>query len=163
MKSYSPLYFQDHMWVADNKNGTRLMEWEPSGQEHMWREINHSQLKRLHLVSEESDDCFDKDTGFFVVDGKTYIFPLAGFPLDFKVIQFKNAHTDVVFGLPESPQSKYAGFHLDSYNIGWETQKDDIKVKVILCLHADTKIKEFFFEMTFIDIKRKFSYSLRVA
>ena len=160
--SYSPLYQQDRMWVAKYKDGSTLVEWEPSGKEHMYHEINHADLVEFHLISMNGDnDYLDKRTGYFHVDKKVYIFPLAGFDLNFKLIQFKQAHTDAIPTRPGHVLPKYAGFSLDDYNIGWETRKDDIHVKVILKVSSSGK-KEFLFEMSFLDIKRKFGYNLRV-
>lgn len=162
MKSYSPLYVQTRMWIAEYQDGSTLKEWEPSGNENLWQAINFSKFAKLHLVSDTDDDFFDARNGFFIVDKKHYIFPLAGFPLKFKPIQYKDAHTHFIATPAGQTLPKYAGFGVEAYHIGWETQKEDIKVKVILRVQADA-IKKFLFEMTFLDIKRKFGYELRVA
>lgn len=132
--SYSPLYNQNTIWVAEYKDGSILREWDEDGKVHAFKEINKAELAKFHLISEKFDYFFDCSTGVFNVNGREFVFPLAGLPLNYAegLIQFKDASTEFV---PEFLKtSDYDGFEITSYNFGWKVTYGNVKSQVIFSL-----------------------------
>lgn len=156
--SYSPKYHQDVIWVAEYSDGSLLREWDDSGKEHLFREIDRNKLRKFHLISSDSDSYFDCQNGVFTIDGIKYAFPLAGENLNFAegLIHFKNATTEFVSA--NKRISEYSGFEINGYEMGWKVSHDNIKSQVIFSLPQ----KVFTVEVTFLDLQKTISWSLKI-
>lgn len=154
--SFCPYYHQDTIWVAEGLDGTILREWDDEGKETPFKDIPKDKLKRFHLVGEGFDYWFDCQTGIFVVDGKRYIFPLAGEELNYGkgLIHFKTAYQELV----RNKIHPYQGFKIAGYQMGWKATKGNIKSQVIFSLPQ----KEFEVQVTFLDIQKTVCWKLRI-
>lgn len=156
--SYSPKYTQNIIWVAEYNDGSILREWDEEGKAHAFSEINRSKLKRFHLISKDSDYYYDCTTGFFNIDGREFIFPLAGSNLNFAegLIQYKDASTEFI---PEfMKDTPYDGFEILSYNFGWKVANKDVKCQVILHLPE----RNFTIELTMLSVQKTFIWNIKV-
>jgi hypothetical protein len=145
--SYSPLYNQNTIWIAQYNDGTFLREWDENGNVHPFNEIDKSRLDKFHFYTEDNVYTFDCKTGIFMVDGREFVFPLAGMPLDFAegLIQYKDASTEFI--APHLKTSAYDGFEIHSYNMGWKVTSGNIKSQVVLSLPN----REFNVQITILD------------
>jgi hypothetical protein len=156
--SFSPYYVQKIIWVAELDDGTMLREWDENGRETLFKDIPLKRLKRFHLVSEDFNYWFDCDSGIFHVDGREFIFPLAGLGLNYGegLIEFKEATTEFI--PPALKTHPYDGFHLLGYQFGWKVTYGGMKSQVILNLPE----KVFEVELTFLDIQKTVYWKLRL-
>ncbi len=153
--SYSPLYHQSVIWIAEYNDGTLLREWDDSGKESLFSAIDKSKLRKFHLVSANFDYYFDCQTGVFTIDGIKYVFPLAGQKLNFAegLIHFKDATTEMVF----RKSREYDGFQINGYEMGWKVSQGNIKCQVIF-----NTSKVFNVDLTFLDEQKSFSWKLKI-
>lgn len=156
--SYSPKYHQDVIWVCEFLDGSILREWDDNGKEHPFNSIDKSRLKKFHLISKDFDYYFDASNGIFTIDGIRYAFPLAGENLNFAegLIHFKSATTEFVS--VNRKTSDYDGFEITGYEMGWKVSHDNIKSQVIFSLPQ----KVFTVEVTFLDLQKSISWSLKI-
>ncbi|MFQ6095637.1 MAG: hypothetical protein ACE5NN_05795, partial [Candidatus Bathyarchaeia archaeon] len=121
------------MWKAELTNGEVQREWKPDGSETLFNQIKKDKLRRFHLVSVDGEDYwFDCRDGFFHVNGRIYVFPLAGLPnINYGkgLIHYKDAYQAFI---PGGPTFRYQGFSVGAYHIGWKVEKDEILSQVIL-------------------------------
>lgn len=154
--SYSPSYQQSVIWVAEYDDGSLLREWDDSGKENSFRNIDKSKLRKFHLVSESFDYYFDCQTGVFTINDIKYVFPLAGEKLNFAegLIHFKDATTEMVLG----KKREYDGFEINGYEFGWKVTHDNIKSQVIFELPS----KIFIIEITFLDLQKTILWKINI-
>jgi hypothetical protein len=158
MASYSPLYQQDVIWVAEYNDGTILREWDDSGKEHLFKEIEKFRLRKFHLVSADSDLFFDCHTGVFNIDGLYYVFPLSGLDLKYGegLIHYKDAFTEFVSA--HAKTNDYAGFSIGSYEFGWKVTQGNFKSQVIY----NTSRRTFYCELTILDLQKTISWTIKI-
>jgi hypothetical protein len=158
MASYSPLYQQDVIWVAEYFSGELLREWDDSGKEHLFSEIEKFRMKKFHLVSADFDYIFDCKTGVFNIDGMQYVFPLAGLDLKYGegLIHFKEAFTEFVPAPLKT--GDYDGFTIASYEFGWKVTHENLKSKVIY----NTKNRTFYCDLTILDLQKSISWAMKI-
>lgn len=156
--SYSPVYTQSVIWVCRFTDGSLLREWEDSGKEHLFKEIDRAKLKEFHLVSATFDYYYDCQTGIFKVDGREFVFPLAGLGLAYGegLIHFKEACTEFVSAYRK--RSEYDGFEIVSYEFGWKVTSGNTKSQVIY----NVSTKSFSVELTFLDLQKTVSWSVKI-
>ena len=155
-RSFSPFYYQDVIWVAELLDGTLLREWNEDGTETLFKDIPKDKLVRFHLVSEHYDYWFNAKTGVFVVDGKRYVFPLAGKNLSYGqgLIHYKVAYQEFI----RHKIHPYQGFGIASYQMGWKVTDGNVKCQVIFTVPR----KEFEVQVTFLDIQKTVSWVVKV-
>lgn len=156
--SYSPLYKQEVLWVAEYLDNSILREFDDDGKPHLFKEIDKSKLKKFHLISADNDYFFDCKTGVFTIEDKNYVFPLAGMNLSYAegLIHFKNACTEFV---PEHLKTHtYDGFEITDYEFGWKVTHGNIKSQVIFSFAE----KSFRVEITFLDIQKTVSWKVNI-
>lgn len=159
MASYSPLYKQDIIWVAEYSDGSLLREWDDDGKSHLFNEINKKRLRKFHLVSVEFDYFFDCKTGIFTIDGREFVFPLAGLDnINYAegLIHYKNACTEFV--PVQRKTHKYDGFEIIGYEMGWKVTFGGMKSQVIFSLPE----KAFNAEVTFLEIPKTIRWKLKL-
>lgn len=157
--SYSPLYPQKIIWVCEYKDNTILREWDDDGKGHMFNEIDKSKLKSFHLVSAEFDYFFDCWSGIFTVDGREFVFPLAGLDnvnYGEGLIHYKNACTEFV--PVQRKTHKYDGFEITGYEMGWKVTYGGMKSQVIFSLPQ----KVFNIEITFLEIPKIVGWKIKL-
>ena len=156
--SYSPSYAQGVIWVCEFFDGTILREWDDSGNEHPFKEIDRTHLKKFHLISQDSDSFFDCQTGVFTVNDKQYVFPLAGEALAYSegLIHYKDATTEFVN--EKLKHNLYDNFEIMGYEMGWKVIKDNIKSQVIL--HLPSKVFEI--QVTILDLQKTIKWNFKV-
>ena len=156
--SYSPQYHQSMIWVAEYNDGSILREWDDSGKESPFKDINKDKLRKFHLISADSDSFFDCQTGVFSIDGKQYVFPLAGEALAYSegLIHYKDATTEFVN--EKLKHNLYDNFEIMGYEMGWKVIKDNIKSQVIL--HLPSKVFEI--QVTILDLQKTIKWNFKV-
>ncbi len=154
--SYCPHYYQGIIWVAELQDGTLLREWSNEGKETLFRDIPQNKLKKFHFIGENIDYWFDCQTGNFVVDGKTFVFPLTGQDLKFGegLIHFKGGEQEFI----ANKMYPYQGFNISGYSMGWKVTQENLKVQVLFSLPR----KEFDIEVTFLDLQKTVSWKVKV-
>jgi len=154
--SFCPHYLQEIIWVAELKNGKLIREWEDDGKEKLFKDIPLDELKKFHLIGEGIDYFFDCKTGEFVVDRKTYVFPLCGEKLNYGegLIHYKEASQEF---MPHG-RNDYSGFRINGYQIGWKVIKDDIKCQILFTIPD----KIFNIQLTFLDINKTVKWKIMV-
>lgn len=153
--SFSPYYYQGIIWVAELLDGTVLKEWNEQGKETPFKDIPKDKLKRFYLIGENANYFFDCQTGIFYIDGRQFVFPLSGLPLNYGegLIHFKEASDEV-----KTKKFNYDGFSINGYQIGWKVTSDKIKSQVIFSIPQ----KIFYIEVTFLDIYKTAKWSVKV-
>ena len=156
--SYSPHYTQKIIWVCGYNDGSILREWDDSGKEHPFREIDKNKLRKFHLISADSDSFFDCQTGVFTVNEKQYVFPLAGEGLAYAegLIHYKDATTE--FMNEKLKLGQYDNFEIMGYEMGWKVIKDNVKSQVVL--HLPSKVFEV--QVTFLDLQKTIKWNFKV-
>jgi hypothetical protein len=162
--SYTPMYFQPIIWVAELENDEVLREFDDDGESHhAFIQLERNKLRKFHLISRNFDYFVDCKTGVFNLNGLQFIFPLACTDLNFKegLIHYKQASTHFV----SRPEGPYDGFGIQSFNIGWHVKNNDLAVKVILILNIENYPliqKLFDVEMTLLDLQKKYSWNINL-
>ena len=158
MASYTPLYNQTVIWIAGYDDGSILREWDDSGEEHSFNEIDKKKLRKFYLISANGDCYFDCKTGVFRLDGRDFVFPLAGLDLNYAegLIHYKEAFTEFVSA--HAKKHEYDGFEIGSYNMGWKVKYNNLKSQVILTLPE----KIFSVELTFLDLNKTVSWKVKI-
>jgi hypothetical protein len=156
--SYSPQYHQSVIWVAEYNDGSILREWDDSGKECPFKDINKDKLRKFHLISADSDSFFDCQTGVFTVNDKQYVFLLAGEGLAYAegLIHYKDAATEFVN--EKLKRNLYDNFEIVGYEMGWKVVKDNVKSQVVL--HLPSKVFEV--QVTFLDLQKTIKWNFKV-
>lgn len=161
--SFSPKYFQSIIWLCELENGTTLREWNDDGTQFLFKDIPKEKLKRFHLIGKIGDTSidyfFDCKTGIFTVDGREFVFPLAGLDdvnYGEGLIHYKSACTEFV---PiQRKTHEYDGFEITGYEMGWKVTFGGMKSQVIFSLPQ----KVFNAEITFLEIPKTISWKLKL-
>jgi hypothetical protein len=88
---------QKYIWFAQYTDGSMLCEFEPSGKENLFRDIDRTRLRRFGLMGVGNVFSFDTKTGEFDVNGKKLsavydVIPLIGADTLYNdIITFKDA------------------------------------------------------------------------
>ncbi len=161
--SYTKEWFQDHMWVAIYKDGTKLYEIDAAAGKPLnkFQDIDKDKLQSFHLINGKNDYCFNCETGVFSIDGKEVYLPQKpeGDYAD-GIILFKEGAQHAVFGREKT--HPYENFGILSYNIGYKTHVGDIVNKVIFTVDVARNTKFLTVSTTVVSLDKKMEYIIKL-
>jgi len=154
--SYSPFYNQNIIWVAEYNDGSLLREWDDSGKEHLFKEIDRDKLRKFHCISSNFDYFINCDSGVFTIDNREFVFPLTGLDLNYAsgLIHYKEAFTE----FKSRPTHSYDGFSIASYHVGWKITSGNLKSQIVF----NVTEKVFTIELTFLDLQKTIKWKLKI-
>jgi len=148
----SPIEWRPFIWFAKSHDGTILTEFEDSGKENEFTNIDKVNLKEFGLLGRglklwySTEDgilnIFDKKVEFYIEDEEQQVIKLSGIELENynDIIQYKGFYQDFAV----NTKNALGGIVIDSYHFGYKhivsiKDKGDIWVQSIFRMHMENK------------------------